>query len=101
MIIDKGLRAITYKITLDDSKITALERTNDYLKRKVGTLKTTVSNMKKAHDKLVEMMNEHVVEHKNTNAKINILFANKYGDQELLEMIVTQYPDGGGGGGGC
>ena len=82
MITEKELRKITNKMPLNNSKLTALERTNGDLKKNIGTLETTISNMKIAHDKMVEFMKEHVTEHKLTNAKINILYENRYGDKD-------------------
>ena len=80
-ITEKGLRTITDKMTLDASKLTSLERTNDDLKKKVGTLETTISDLKTAHDNMVELLKGQVTEHKTTNAKINIQYSNGYGDK--------------------
>ena len=56
MITDKGFISITDKFTVDDSKLSTLDRTNGDLKKKIGTLESTISTMKTAHDKLIELM---------------------------------------------
>ena len=45
MIMDKKVREVKDNMTFDDSNLTALERTNGDLKRKVGTLESTISNL--------------------------------------------------------
>ena len=64
----------------NSQKIYALERTNGDLKKKVGTMALTFSKMQESHDKLVELMKELVAKHKNTNAKLHLLYENRYGD---------------------
>ena len=80
IIMDKALMDVKDKMTLDDAKMTTLERTNGDLKRKVGTLEPTISKLTTAQEKMVELMKEQVIEHQTTNVKINILYSNRYGD---------------------
>ena len=67
------MREITNKIELDANKLNALERTNGDMKKKVGTLESTITSMKKSKEQLVELMRAQVAEKIQINRKINIL----------------------------
>ena len=75
-IIEKKVGGIETKMTLDAHKLQSLERTNGYLKRKVGTLKDKVTSLKTTNDKLIILIKEHLEEQVKTNTKINILYEN-------------------------
>ena len=45
--------------------------------------------MQTSHKNLVELMREQVAEHKTTNAKINILYANIYGDKDPIIVPIS------------
>ena len=49
----KGFRSITNKFTLDDSRLSALERTSGDLKKKVGTLDSTISKLTTNQEKML------------------------------------------------
>ena len=60
MITDKGFRSITNKFTINDSKLSPLERTNGDLKKKIGTLESIISKLTTTQEKMDELMKEQV-----------------------------------------
>ena len=57
-ITDKGFKSINNKLALDDAKMSALEGTCGDLKKKVGTLETTISNLSTNQEKMVALVRE-------------------------------------------
>ena len=79
-ITDTCFKNIIKRLDDDSAKIIAVERTCGDLKKKVGTLDSTISSLQKQQTKMDDLMKEQVDEHKKTNAKINALYTHRYGD---------------------
>ena len=86
---DIGFRSINNKLTLDDGKMSALERTCGDLKKKVGTLESTIFNLYANQAKMVTLMKEQVTEHQSTNDKIQTLYSNRYGDSPPTSVSLS------------
>ena len=77
---DTWFKFIINNMTTEALKVSNLEKSCGDLKRKVGTLDSTISTLKEQHVKIIDLLQEQVTDHKQTNAKINVLYFNRYGD---------------------
>ena len=50
------------------------------LKKKVGTLYSTISTLQTQQSKMTGLMKAQVTEHQQKNFKFNILYSHRYGD---------------------
>ena len=79
-IIDTSFRNLIKRMDDNSAKIFSVERTCGDLKKKVGTIDSTISTLQKQQTKMVDLMKEQVDEHKQTTAKVNALYTHIYGD---------------------
>ena len=62
-----------------------LERVNGDLKKKIGTLEKTMTNLKNTNDGLISLIKDLLKQQVNTNSMLKFLYENKYKDMSLFQ----------------